>query len=142
MSTVTVIKRKRSSQFRFEQLESDEDREHQEPLNLPEAVGTINHFLNTLEEKNLKLRVEEETFYAYEIESLLKGRRAVYDPQTGVLTVKAMASALHDAVFRFASQFYADIVDLGVLTRQERRCIQVTPESHMLAGTIENAGPM
>lgn len=40
MSTVTVIKRKTSSQFRLEQLESDDDREHQEPLNLPEAVGT------------------------------------------------------------------------------------------------------
>lgn len=98
MSTVTVIKRKRSSQFRLEQLESDEDWEHQEPLDLPEAVGTINHFLNQLEKKNLIL-CGGGTLRLLSQRSLEGPLRClpVYDPQTGVLTVKAMASTLHDA---------------------------------------------
>lgn len=69
-----------------------------------------------------------------EVRAALGRRQASYGPQRKVLTVIAMAKLSHESVFRLASLFYADMVDVGLLTRSERRLIQIIPESQMLAG--------
>lgn len=45
---------------------------------------------------------------------------------------------LHDAIFRLAANFYADIFNVSLLTYDVN--IQVTPKSPTLANTIEEGG--
>ncbi|KAL1966307.1 hypothetical protein VTN77DRAFT_4660 [Rasamsonia byssochlamydoides] len=129
MSTFTVLERKKSSHFVLGTSHSEtetadnlpDEGEPKEYDSLTEALGTIRDFLGGIGEGDLKLRIQESLIHTPEIKAILRGRRALYDPEKEDFN---------------SSQFHADIVEVGLLTRHERRHIQVSPESQMLSGTI------
>lgn len=143
MSTFTLLIRKKSSPFLLGPCYSDAETadnlsdsgEPKQHDNVAEALGTIRDYLRGIGEGDLKLQIQENLIYTPEIKAILRGYRALYDPEKGVLTVRGMARPLHDAVFRLASNFLVNIINVGLLASVDN--IQLTPECQMLSGAIE-----
>jgi hypothetical protein len=105
-----------------------------------EVVNRIKEHLRDIPERELKLRVERPLIHNREIQHLLRGHPAVYDPERGLLVVRYMAGPLHAAVGSFASHLKDSIVDAGLITMGDRHKIIINPLPQMLAGRIPIPG--
>ena len=73
--------------------------EQGEPLNqdleqvssVSELIGILRDFIAGLGENDLRICTPEKFIYELDVQKILKGQRAVYDPNKGILTVTGMA---------------------------------------------------
>lgn len=83
--------------------------------------------------------MKESLIHTNDIRKALKGIEKAYDPVNSILIVRGMGMPLHESVIRFASQFLTRAARNNFLDRQESDMIQLSTETHMLAGKTNDS---
>ena len=94
--------------------------------------NTLIHFLSRRQEEDLQLKTPLYPEYTELLESL--ECIWAYDPDRGVLTVRAIAKPLHDSINMYMSYFLRDLA--GFLTPEENASIALSQAPSLLAGGV------
>ena len=106
-----------------------------------ELIGILRDFIAGLGENDLRICTPEKFIYELDVQKILKGQRAVYDPNKGILTVTGITRPLHYAILRITSRFLIRITHES-LTVEETDTLQITKEGFLLTRREEDANAL